>query len=135
MVKNRDFFHTPPAFDAPVMGEGSSRNIAITFVTEKSNIIVVYQTAKKVRIINVYSFRHTTQHPAGQADAARRHRPRLYVLAACIARQKLSTGILHLTRNIDMRILSVRRSVRPSRSGIVAKRLDISSHYLQHIVA
>jgi len=52
---------------------------------------------------------------------------------------RISTAMLTLTRDIDIAILSVRLSVRPSvcrsRSGIVLKLLHISSYVLQHIVA
>ena len=37
-----------------------------------------------------------------------------------------------LTRDIDLAIMSVRPSVRPSRSGIVSKQLNISTYFLQH---
>ena len=40
-----------------------------------------------------------------------------------------------LTRNIDTALLSVRHSVRLSRSSIVSKRLHISSYFLQHVLA
>ena len=43
---------------------------------------------------------------------------------------RVSTAML--TSDINIAILSVCPSVRPSRSGIVSKRLNISSYFLQH---
>ena len=45
---------------------------------------------------------------------------------------RVSTAML--TRDIDIAILSVHPSIRPLRSGIVSKRLNISSYFLQHMV-
>jgi len=45
------------------------------------------------------------------------------------------TSITMLTSDIDIAILSVCLSVCLSRSGIVSKRLNMSSYFLQHVVA
>jgi len=42
--------------------------------------------------------------------------------------------ILSVPKSVFVGRLSVRPSVRPSRSGIVSKRLSVSSYFLQHIV-
>jgi len=94
LVENRQFFHTPLAFDAPVRGGVGSRwNSATLFGTEKLEWLGYHtpHTVKKFRRY-LYSFRRNSNVTDGQTDRGTdRHRVTA-IAALCIASHDKNQG-------------------------------------------
>ena len=94
------FFHTPPAFYAPL--KGSPSEYCSNVFTENQNGVATLRW-KKTRICLFASTQYTNvtdRQTDREADTARQHRPRLH----SIARQKRRVSSYHILSNCSVQL-------------------------------